>query len=87
MNKLKKFIIVIFCLLFCSVNASEKTFITDNYDGKIIFTPEYIISIQDYDIAETIIWLPADDIVITNNGYVVNLNSGSKAEIESINWR
>lgn len=82
-----KKILVLLSLLCLPVFANEKTWIYENYGGKVITTPEYVIKIVDYDVYNTILWLPCDDVVITNGGYVINLDSGEKAEIEYINYR
>ena len=83
---MKKFLLIL-CLLCLPVFANEETWIEDNHDGKVLITPEYIIVIMDYNIPDTMLWLPSEDIIITDTGYVINTENGESAEIEAINYR
>lgn len=83
---MKKFLLIL-CLLCLPVYADDRTWIEDNHDGKVIITPEYIVVIDDYYLSDTALWLPSDDVLITDTGYIINLDEGEKAEIQAINYR
>lgn len=83
---MKKFLLVM-CLLCLPVFANDSTWVEENHDGKVIITPEYIIVINDYDIVDTQLWLPGDDVIVTDSGYIINTDEGERAEIQAINYR
>lgn len=83
----KILIIVLFLLNSLVVLAGEQTWITDNIEGKILVTPEYIITISDFDVIDSQLWAPGDDIIIINDDYVVNTDNGEKVEIDYIKLR
>ena len=84
-----KKLVVLFSLIFCTVSvyANEKTWIKENYEGKVIVTPEYIIEIPSYDSYDTRYWSRLDDILILDNGYIINLDNGEKAEIKRMSYK
>lgn len=84
---MKKFLLILCLFLALPCFASDETFITENHDGKVILTPEYIVVINDYDVVDTALWLPGDDVIITDSGYIVNTDEGERAEIQTINYR
>ena len=83
-----KKILALLCLFIAiPCFASDETWITENHDGKVILTPEYIVVISDFDVVDTQLWLPGTDVVITDSGDIINTDDGERAEIQAINYR
>lgn len=82
-----KKVLLILCMICMPALANDNTWIEENNDGKVIITPEYIVIIPDYEIPTTMLWLPGDDVIITDSGYIINTDEEEKAEIQAINYR
>lgn len=84
---MKKIIALLVFLMLClPAFAAERTFLEKNMGGEILVTPEYIIKVMDIDVIDSQLWLPGDELIITN-GYVINPDDGTKVEIEYIRWK
>ena len=55
-------------------------------DGKVLTTPEYVIIVTDYSCYDTQLWLPPDNVYVTDD-YVINTDNGDRAEIQELIWK
>lgn len=66
---------------------NEKTWIKENFEGKVILTPEYIIEVPSYDSYDSRYWSKMDNIIILDDYSMINTDTGEKVEIKSIHRR
>lgn len=86
---MKKFLLTL-CILFIPTICFADTYtriehITD--DGHYLATPEYFIEIWEYDTYKSSCWFPSHRLIVTERGYLINIDRNETVRMVDLEVR